>query len=69
MTMHPLQTPDAGCDVLVAGGGMAGIATGLAAALAARQHCLPRELPVAMLLEALAADGVDLARGGHEQDL
>ena len=46
-----------------------GHAAGLAAALAVRQNCLPRELPVAMLQEALAADGVDLTRGGREQDL
>jgi hypothetical protein len=46
-----------------------GHAAGLAAALAVQQHCLPRELPVAMLQKALTADGVDLTRGGSEQNL
>jgi ribulose 1,5-bisphosphate synthetase/thiazole synthase len=45
-----------------------GHAAGLAAALSARKGCLPRELKVAELQDALRADGVDLARGGEDQE-
>jgi len=44
-----------------------GHAAGLAAAMAAAKGCLPRELKVADLQDALRADGVDLARGGQAQ--
>ena len=44
-----------------------GHAAGLAAALCARKGCLPRELKVSQLQDALRADGVDLTRGGEEQ--
>lgn len=39
-----------------------GHAAGLAAAMAAANRCVPRELEVRRLQQALAADGVDLAR-------
>ena len=45
-----------------------GHAAGLAAAMSAKKHCLPRELKVGQLQDALRADGVDLARGGESQD-
>ncbi|MBL7187850.1 MAG: FAD-dependent oxidoreductase [Phycisphaerae bacterium] len=45
-----------------------GHAAGLAAAMAAKKRCLPRELKVGQLQEALRADGVDLDRGGDSQD-
>ena len=45
-----------------------GHAAGLAAALSAKKRCLPRELNVSQLQEALRADGVDLTRGGENQD-
>jgi succinate dehydrogenase/fumarate reductase flavoprotein subunit len=45
-----------------------GHAAGLAAAMAAKKQCLPRELKVGQLQEALRADGVDLDRGGDSQD-
>ncbi len=44
-----------------------GHAAGLAAALAARKDCAPRQLSVAGLQDALRADGVDLNRAGDEQ--
>jgi len=45
-----------------------GHAAGLAAALSNQRGCLPRDLKVDILQEALRADGVDLARGGESQD-
>jgi len=39
-----------------------GHAAGLAAAMSAARSCLPRELKVATLQQALARDGVDLVR-------
>lgn len=45
-----------------------GHAAGLAAAMAIKRNCAPRALPVADLQAALRADGVDLARGGEDQD-
>lgn len=45
-----------------------GHAAGLAAAMSAKKRCLPRELNVSQLQEALRADGVDLTRGGQSQD-
>jgi ribulose 1,5-bisphosphate synthetase/thiazole synthase len=45
-----------------------GHAAGLAAALSARKRCLPRELKVGALQDALRADGVDLSRGGRDQE-
>jgi ribulose 1,5-bisphosphate synthetase/thiazole synthase len=45
-----------------------GHAAGLAAALAAKKGCLPRDLNVSQLQDALRADGVDLTRGGESQD-
>lgn len=45
-----------------------GHAAGLAAAMSAKKGCLPRELKVSELQEALRADGVDLNRGGDSQD-
>lgn len=44
-----------------------GHAAGLAAAMCAKDACLPRELCVADLQAALRNDGVDLDRGGDEQ--
>jgi ribulose 1,5-bisphosphate synthetase/thiazole synthase len=44
-----------------------GHAAGLAAAMSAKRGCMPRELKVADLQDALRADGVDLARSGDEQ--
>jgi len=45
-----------------------GHAAGLAAAMAAGRGCAPRDLPVADIQAALTADGVDLTRGGSDQD-
>ncbi len=45
-----------------------GHAAGLAAAMSAKKGCLPRDLKVAQLQDALRADGVDLTRGGESQD-
>jgi hypothetical protein len=45
-----------------------GHAAGLAAALSVQRGCLPRELKVDVLQEALRADGVDLTRGGDSQE-
>ncbi|MGB2864982.1 MAG: FAD-dependent oxidoreductase [Sedimentisphaerales bacterium] len=45
-----------------------GHAAGLAAAMSAKKRCLPRELKVGQLQDALRADGVDLTRGGESQD-
>ena len=45
-----------------------GHAAGLAAAIAAAKRCMPRELAVRDVQDALRADGVDLARGGEGQD-
>jgi hypothetical protein len=45
-----------------------GHAAGLAAAMSAKNRCMPRELKVGQLQEALSADGVDLTRGGESQD-
>ena len=45
-----------------------GHAAGLAAAMSAKKQCLPRELKVDQLQDALRADGVDLTRGGESQD-
>ena len=45
-----------------------GHAAGLAAAMSAKKRCLPRELKVGQLQDALRADGVDLDRGGDSQD-
>ncbi len=45
-----------------------GHAAGLAAALSVQRGCLPRELEVDVLQEALRADSVDLMRGGDSQD-
>jgi len=44
-----------------------GHATGIAAALAAKKKCTPRELDVAEVQKALRADEVDLDRGGGDQ--
>jgi hypothetical protein len=44
-----------------------GHAAGLAATLSIKQGCLPRELPIKDLQNALQADGVDLTRGGDDQ--
>ncbi|MHC4368877.1 MAG: FAD-dependent oxidoreductase [Planctomycetota bacterium] len=44
-----------------------GHAAGLAAAVSVKQRCLPRELKVGRLQEALRSDGVDLDRGGDDQ--
>jgi ribulose 1,5-bisphosphate synthetase/thiazole synthase len=45
-----------------------GHAAGLAAAMAAKKGCLPRELKIGQLQDALREDGVDLNRGGESQD-
>jgi len=45
-----------------------GHAAGLAAALAARQGVMPRELKVAQIQDALRKDGVNLAMGGKVQE-
>jgi hypothetical protein len=45
-----------------------GHAAGLAAALSAQRNCLPRDLKVDVLQDALRADNVDLTRGGKNQD-
>jgi ribulose 1,5-bisphosphate synthetase/thiazole synthase len=45
-----------------------GHAAGVAAALAAEKGCLPRELAVRAVQDALRADGVDLSRGGSSQE-
>jgi hypothetical protein len=44
-----------------------GHAAGLAAAMSAKRGCIPRDLKVAELQDALRADGVDLNRSGDEQ--
>ncbi len=44
-----------------------GHAAGLAAALTVERGCLPRELPVELLQDALRLDGVDLEQAGDEQ--
>ncbi len=44
-----------------------GHAAGLAAVLSVKNGCLPRELNVRQLQDALRADGVDLNRSGDEQ--
>ncbi len=36
--------------------------------MSVRKRCMPRELKVAQLQDALRADGVDFNRGGDEQD-
>ena len=46
-----------------------GHAAGLAAAMSAEKGCVPRELNVGELQNALRTDGVDLDRGGEEQDM
>lgn len=46
-----------------------GHAAGRAAALAVERNCPPRELPVEDIQQLLQADGVDLTRGGEEQDI
>ena len=46
-----------------------GHAAGLAAALSVRHGCEPRNINVAELQQALQKDGVDLNRGGEEQNL
>ena len=46
-----------------------GHAAGLAAAMSAQKGCAPRALKVADLQDALRADGVDLTRGGEEQEI
>ena len=45
-----------------------GHAAGLAAALSAGKGCLPRNLNVKTLQDALRTDGVDLARSGDDQE-
>ena len=45
-----------------------GHAAGLAAALSVQKRLMPRELKVGELQDALRADGVDLSRGGDDQD-
>jgi len=45
-----------------------GHAAGIAAAMAAKKRCTPRELNVAKIQQALRADEVDLDRGGQDQD-
>jgi succinate dehydrogenase/fumarate reductase flavoprotein subunit len=45
-----------------------GHAAGLAAAMSVKKRCLPRELKVGQVQDALRADGVDLNRGGESQD-
>jgi len=45
-----------------------GHAAGLAAAMSADKGCLPRQLDVGALQEALRRDGVDLDRGGQSQE-
>jgi hypothetical protein len=44
-----------------------GHAAGLAAALSVRKKCMPRDLPIDLLQDALRGDKVDLDRGGDEQ--
>jgi hypothetical protein len=46
-----------------------GHASGLAAALSVQKGCLPRDLDVRQLQDALRQDGVDLTRGGEEQNI
>ncbi len=46
-----------------------GHAAGLAAAMSVEKNCVPRELNVRDLQDALRADGVDLTQGGKEQDI
>ena len=45
-----------------------GHAAGLAAVMSVEKGCVPRELNVSELQDALRADGVDLTRGGEEQN-
>jgi len=45
-----------------------GHAAGLAASMSVKKQCLPRELRLSQLQDALRADGVDLTRGGKSQD-
>ena len=45
-----------------------GHAAGLAASMSVKKQCLPRELKVDQLQDALRADSVDLTRGGESQD-
>jgi len=45
-----------------------GHAAGLAAAIAAEQGIVPREVNVAQIQEALRKDGVDLTMGGKIQE-
>ena len=44
-----------------------GHAAGIAAAMAAKKGCTPREVKVSQIQDALRADGVDLTRGGEGQ--
>jgi len=46
-----------------------GHAAGLAAAMSVEKKCLPRELNVRDLQDALRSDGVDLTQGGKEQNI
>jgi len=46
-----------------------GHAAGLAAAMSSEKRCAPREISVSDLQDALRSDGVDLDRGGEEQDI
>ena len=46
-----------------------GHAAGLAAAMSVRRGCTPRQMDVAALQQALRRDGVDLNRGGEEQQI
>ena len=45
-----------------------GHAAGVAAAMSVKKRCLPHELKVGQLQETLRVDGVDLNRGGDDQD-
>jgi succinate dehydrogenase/fumarate reductase flavoprotein subunit len=45
-----------------------GHAAGFAAAMSVKKRCLPRELNVKQLQDALRKDGVDLTRGGESQE-
>ena len=44
-----------------------GHAAGIAAAMAAKNNTVPRELDVGQIQDALRADNVDLTRGGEDQ--
>ena len=44
-----------------------GHAAGIAAAMSAKKICVPRELNVTRIQDALRADNVDLTRGGEDQ--